>query len=217
MHASIASPPAKMENDMCDLPFSSSQAVLTLHSTLDNQIDSPLLRLPAELRNKIYEFALSGHRIGSRRQLREVASLRYTCRQIRSETAFMEFPLNTFEVLVGGDLFTEENIECHLGLHHVRVVEIDSTILVYKGWEENLKPFEVSWSELEALGRLKGLEKIQVVFSMWSYTWSTRQAIAEIKEVFELFRTTTQSIEVRGLWDWELGRSGEYTIEEGVE
>ncbi|KAA8619558.1 hypothetical protein PtrSN002B_002213 [Pyrenophora tritici-repentis] len=65
--------------------------------TIENQSKSPLLRLPAELRNQIYETAFSGGRIRVRvtnihtkdvhtQQTAGALALRATCRQIRSES-----------------------------------------------------------------------------------------------------------------------------------
>ncbi|KAF2118572.1 hypothetical protein BDV96DRAFT_679105 [Lophiotrema nucula] len=74
-----------------------------------NATASPLLRLPAELRNKILEYALGGqdvymelegvNRRGKERAFtrqRNIISLVYTSRQIYSETAFLPYSSNRF-------------------------------------------------------------------------------------------------------------------------
>ncbi|KAF2253363.1 hypothetical protein BU26DRAFT_399624, partial [Trematosphaeria pertusa] len=67
-----------------------------------NQRESPLLRLPAELRNKIYSYVLGGRlwelkdtlTAGSREK--NSMSLLRVCRQINAETASLPFELGTF-------------------------------------------------------------------------------------------------------------------------
>ncbi|KAJ4372367.1 hypothetical protein N0V83_004141 [Neocucurbitaria cava] len=92
---------------------------------LSNQKNSPLLRLPGELRNRIYEYALGGHLVepvcGLGRletvkdcQLRycpyeskketdykpwdELLALTYVCRQVNQEGRLLVFEINTFQV-----------------------------------------------------------------------------------------------------------------------
>lgn len=69
-------------------------------SSLRNAHDSPLLRLPAEIRNRIYEYALyvrtlrtsrSGHIQG----YHHLHALPHTCRQLKEETALLIFSLNS--------------------------------------------------------------------------------------------------------------------------
>lgn len=47
-----------------------------MRSTIHNQIDSPLLQLPGELRNRIYKFAISGHIV----VIKAVWTMGMTCR-----------------------------------------------------------------------------------------------------------------------------------------
>ena len=79
-----------------------------------NQKSSPFLRLPPELRNKIYEYAIGGHVIklfestkkphynmlsqadGHYTALANPAVLSKTCRQLHRETALLPYSLNTF-------------------------------------------------------------------------------------------------------------------------
>lgn len=79
---------------------------LNSHSTLLNQSHSPFLRLPAELRNKIYHHVLSGHDLwisspgggkgSSTLSFRKLIQLNRVCRQMRHETINLSFSLNRF-------------------------------------------------------------------------------------------------------------------------
>ncbi|CAN9355968.1 unnamed protein product [Alternaria alternata] len=75
----------------------------------ENQQDSPLLRLPPELRCLVFEYALGGntymiryHRTSKAVKNTTVAkhalALLSVCRQIFAETALLPFSLNTFSV-----------------------------------------------------------------------------------------------------------------------
>jgi hypothetical protein len=81
---------------------------------LQNQEASPLLQLPGEIRNKIYQYALGGHHIylnehqpsfkrliirgvdGKQTSKGDLFALGYTCRQTHSESAILLFSLNEF-------------------------------------------------------------------------------------------------------------------------
>jgi hypothetical protein len=76
---------------------------------------SALFRLPAEIRNKVYEYVLSAnsghlrfnpppnaefldpypHQYGDRISIHELSKLRYVCRQLHHETAYLEYEYNT--------------------------------------------------------------------------------------------------------------------------
>lgn len=94
------------------LSYVSYRSSLTINSTIENQRTSPLLRLPAELRNKIYEYALSGdvrvcfpgtcdecwQKIHEPppRHFGGCISLLQTCRQAYTEAKLLPFTLDTF-------------------------------------------------------------------------------------------------------------------------
>lgn len=60
---------------------------------------SPLLSLPPELRNRIYEYVLAEERdIRITPQLR-VSALLHTSRQVRAETGYMWFEVNLFRIV----------------------------------------------------------------------------------------------------------------------
>ncbi|CAO2656897.1 Nn.00g057000.m01.CDS01 [Neocucurbitaria sp. VM-36] len=108
----MAAPPTKWS---CVMPTGLSREEAD-DITLRNQTESPLLRLPGEIRNKIYDYAFSGHIIhvfgnepnhslyGSVDWLPVGYSLSMLiktttlCRQIRSETALLPFGCNKFWV-----------------------------------------------------------------------------------------------------------------------
>ncbi|KAF2707627.1 hypothetical protein K504DRAFT_383222 [Pleomassaria siparia CBS 279.74] len=79
------------------------------HSTKKNREESPLLCLPAEIRNHIFSYALGGRmwvilwrsRRSSVVKNREenCLSLLQTCRQVYAETALLPFELGTFRAL----------------------------------------------------------------------------------------------------------------------
>ncbi|CAE7000757.1 hypothetical protein CFE70_001059 [Pyrenophora teres f. teres 0-1] len=76
------------------------------HITQLNATNSPLLRLPAELRNQIYEYALGGHifyfytecsnEYPHDRFFHNDIALVYVCRQLNAETALLPYALNSF-------------------------------------------------------------------------------------------------------------------------
>lgn len=74
-----------------------------MYSTEANQRNSPLLRLPGEIRNKIYEYTFSGTSVYARnlrprrKDLRPHPSLvLLTCRQIRHEATARFYNFTTF-------------------------------------------------------------------------------------------------------------------------
>lgn len=102
-----------------------------IDSTVSNSRDSPLLRLPPELRNRIYELTLGGLRISvdemylrfhkrmprktsiqsdsstsvlPRAYSHAICLFPSTCRQIYSETATLLFELNRFYVSTSAEL-----------------------------------------------------------------------------------------------------------------
>jgi hypothetical protein len=93
-----------------------------------NRERSSLLRLPAELRNKIFILAIGGDAIYVPYTLAhrkfwplQPGALNNPCRQLRSETAFMHFHLNTY---IGRfDMFlTPKRLLQHPELHEIRQV-----------------------------------------------------------------------------------------------
>ncbi|CAN9339028.1 unnamed protein product [Alternaria sp. RS040] len=92
--------------------------------TAANQRNSPLLRLPAELRNRVYEYALGGHEIWVTTPIPETKTKIYldrwgdvpaftllkVCSQIYAEAALLPYSLNTFffNGKLSLDLFVKE-------------------------------------------------------------------------------------------------------------
>ena len=75
--------------------------MLTKDKTPALQTQSPLLKLPAELRNVIYRYSLIKQG-DARIQLRDLrpSALLYTCRQIRYEASSIYFSENNFVLTV---------------------------------------------------------------------------------------------------------------------
>lgn len=73
-----------------------------LYRSLRNQRDSPLLRLPGELRNKIYRYTLSDHlwklNVPESRHGKTFASLAQVCRQTHMEIGVLPFQLCVFRL-----------------------------------------------------------------------------------------------------------------------
>jgi hypothetical protein len=89
--------------------------LLSTYSTRQNQRESPLLKLPAELRNCIFGYALSGHeysiepKIGSFVTIEDVSktpenafALLKVSRQIYAETALLRLSLSLFSTCSAG-------------------------------------------------------------------------------------------------------------------
>ncbi|KAF2132678.1 hypothetical protein P153DRAFT_382296 [Dothidotthia symphoricarpi CBS 119687] len=108
--------------------------------TRKNQETSPLLRLPAELRNRIYELAIGGYEIHPEtcsesdtldmdcRQYNssekttmswdKLFNLSYTCCQLHAETKLLPYQLSIFQITYAGwfdywlSIISEEQLEC---------------------------------------------------------------------------------------------------------
>jgi hypothetical protein len=76
-------------------------------SAMQNQRDSPLLRMPPEIRNRIYDFALGGNtfvllkdddteKIVNKTKSKNALALLAVSRQLYAETALLPFSLNVF-------------------------------------------------------------------------------------------------------------------------
>ena len=88
-----------------------SQVADNAHSTLRNQQESPLLRLPAEIRNAIYHYALGGNNVPCHdldmfkdpvgdwtptRPVSNLTTITRACRQTHAESALLFFKINQF-------------------------------------------------------------------------------------------------------------------------
>lgn len=114
--------------------FLHATRVLTARRTLHNQNNSPLLKLPAELRNKIYHYVFSGHVISMARSPRvpkmqvylngghfrttvisqpHFLALTATCRQICNETYLVPFELSELRITAYSD-FELETVQAFL-------------------------------------------------------------------------------------------------------
>lgn len=116
---------------MCDI------IVLTFRvSTLYNQEQSPLLRLPPEIRNTIYKYVLVGctiwiippeegtYIIPRCFEVPHYAALHYTSRQLCSETGWMHISQNAVKFWPCHMTDQTRVLLCHPIMHHVTTVEI---------------------------------------------------------------------------------------------
>lgn len=145
-------------------------------STARNARDSPLLRLPAELRTHIYILAIGGYKITpaipdnddidfryspeilperpvSHPPLR-VAALNQTCRQLRHETKGLHFRLNTF---YGCDSCLDKFLDrCGAGVYSIRSIRIRMALLLWRNFKELIL----------RLARLSALETITLAYEL---------------------------------------------------
>ncbi|KAF2789250.1 hypothetical protein K505DRAFT_341422 [Melanomma pulvis-pyrius CBS 109.77] len=99
-----------------------------------NSTNSPLLRLPAELRNKIYRYALGDMRIviGSTGKSDITIGLPGTCRQIYAETGTMVYQLNVFDFVLRIDYlrdWAEHRLRSQL--EAVRAIKVNDWYIMY--------------------------------------------------------------------------------------
>jgi hypothetical protein len=83
--------------------------MLFYHSDQKNQVDSPLLRLPAELRNRIYDLALDPDSKNVRHYDHydwDRLNPSRTCRQIFTDTAAQHYNINILPLQEGLKFFT---------------------------------------------------------------------------------------------------------------
>lgn len=103
-------------------------------SAKESSTNSPLLRLPAEIREKIYHYALGDMRIpiGSTGKSKTTIGLPRTCRQIYAETGTMVYQLNVFEF--GSDYVNMSNWSDHRPrsqLEAVRAIKVDHWYIIH--------------------------------------------------------------------------------------
>ncbi len=165
---------------------------------LRNQHVSPLLRLPAEIRNKIYTLVLSGHSINLstfnpnhptytlfRKQhtrqkalLALLTALPSTCRQIRAETKPLPFSLNDFILVQGLQKRLNET-----QFHAVRTLKWSMNCLHTDILYDNYDKFTmISPGVVEhVLGMLAKMRSLQHLIVCWS-------EMIEDEEVWERLR-----------------------------
>lgn len=129
-------------------PLTMSSCTLSGHNTSRNQRESPLLRLPPELRDKIYRHALSGHKIHVRCRYRRgqrylelqqpphnLTALNGVSRQIHSETANLCVALITFagDVRVLKFFFKSFDERVAMNLSNIEVVLYGCDVFLEEG------------------------------------------------------------------------------------
>ncbi|KAF1850674.1 uncharacterized protein K460DRAFT_412336 [Cucurbitaria berberidis CBS 394.84] len=147
---------------------------------LRNQVESPFLRLPGEIRNRIYEFALTASRIQVRKRyilppnrtiylyfdtcktikmndnrpsnnVNLLLGITATCRQVHAEAALLPYTLNTFAI----DPAALGELIKILPDHAKDAIKVVRLAL---SWESLLAGYRVKG--LEHLVKLTSLEKI---------------------------------------------------------
>jgi len=172
-------------------------------STIRNQQDSPLLRLPGELRNRIYEYALGDFQIffkdrsvgrgvevyttneeADKRMIRapHFQGLTTTCRQVHAETKLLPFALNEFT----GDIFDVKPFLI-ANVHHTTWLSAIKTLQLKVYGLTGYRTYPISILKILCLvQQLNGLKKVIVehmVFKGWPSRWETHLA-AEVEGVF---------------------------------
>jgi hypothetical protein len=70
--------------------------VLTICSVRQDYEASPFLRIPGELRNRIYDYLFSGVKIRPVRKATDLINIFFVCRQLYAETALLPYRESTF-------------------------------------------------------------------------------------------------------------------------
>lgn len=157
------------------------------------QQSSPLLRLPGELRNKIYKYAIGREAIRvkcqrwiEKRFLRiKEAALSLTCKQIRSEIgAYLPYSVNTFS---GCDKCLVDPVHPALqpGLQYVGEVEMQP--LDHKVGKDMIRRVEV-------LKNLKFLKHVIIVMPGRVTEEVKNNFLVQVRQTFEGGRQTTQAV-----------------------
>ncbi|KAF2035778.1 hypothetical protein EK21DRAFT_84186 [Setomelanomma holmii] len=148
--------------------------------SLRNQAASPLLRLPAELRNKIFEHVLGGYDIFvgiwprhmERRLDRPFDSFReggshflgllQVCQQIYTEAKTLPFSLNEFSGWVGG--LTRLSFDSNLSENQINKIRVVTIRLKYCGigfYRYSQDPIDLTPSFVELLHFVQNLKKFE--------------------------------------------------------
>lgn len=166
---------------------------------LRNQEASPLLQLPGEIRNKIYQYALGGHHIyldehqpsfkrlvirradGKRISKDDLFALGYTCRQTHSESAILLFSLNEF-IGYFWSSFEIQRCEFFSPSQRNAIRNISVTICCFRHFKG---------SETIIVDKFGGLERITLVATAGQYNANLGGDAVNIdrikRELFQLF------------------------------
>jgi len=149
--------------------FSKAQLLADLHADFDNstsrnQSESPLLQLPAELRNIIYTYVLQddlwvvAYRLTKTESRGYPIALLFVCRQIHAETALLPYALNTF--LIGDISLGEDAALGFLGRRTPAQLQSMQTLyFIYDLWNFAIPPrWTVDFKFLDMLPRLRTLQ-----------------------------------------------------------
>lgn len=179
-------------------------------STYSNQRNSPLLRLPAELRNKIYLYTLTGHEISVYRTNpgtstpyfhyrpldRDASwsahpiqfSLLTTCRQLHHEVAHLRISIYSLNAFRGGNLdlrfFLKRQGAMRPMMAHVQTLHLDAPWIP----RNSAIPMEINAlfsATLELLAVLPALGKLVIIGPRRLYGHSREDVLKEMRHIFE--------------------------------
>jgi hypothetical protein len=163
-----------------------SPAALTKVTTLRNQRQSPLLRLPAELRNKVYAYVLGGREIElcgyQRCQIcnqapyrdaishypRNLLNLLHACRQCHSEARLLPFSSSTFIALPDEVNYIISRHFSHAQTHAIEAIGLQLYANIWNSYMLEHVPrqlhsiLENSLKSLERMPRLNSLSILWV-------------------------------------------------------
>ena len=157
---------------------------MTQCSARQNQRDSPLLRLPPEIRNQIFEYALGGHTIWlqdapkwrrgvKHKKTRNLLALLAVSRQAYAETAMIAFSLNTFCADYSESMATFLRDRSSTSIIRVDNIQIDCHISVYSPFYMPSSYCEAStnfWLPDWHFTGLLALKKVAFSYSVTNYT-----------------------------------------------
>jgi hypothetical protein len=109
---------------------------------------SPLLRLPAEIRNQIYEYVMCNQTIAiNARPPRSVFSLPRTCRQIYHETELLFYSGNTFQTRE--DIVLKEWLAARSARQLAAIQSVQYVFELSLDWNNSWQTWQSwSWSDL---------------------------------------------------------------------
>ncbi|KAF2270746.1 hypothetical protein CC78DRAFT_596414 [Lojkania enalia] len=142
-----------------------------------NRNESPLLRLPGELRNQIFEYVLDlGYELRTsnsyikRRGMspivhagkRNALSLLHVCRQLYDETTILPYTLNTFTFhdLYDVDLWIRKTLPCQL--ETIKSVGICASW----AWSDALNYYDL---DSQLISKLPGLRKLKISINQFAW------------------------------------------------
>ncbi|KAG9188772.1 hypothetical protein G6011_07477 [Alternaria panax] len=165
-------------------------------ATKRNTAESPLLRLPAELRNEIYKYALGRHVYpvpGDGRKNPRALNLVRVCRQIQQEAAFLPYSLSVLSSRMAihlEEFVSRLSISQRNAIETIQLSEIGYAECSYSYWNgEDVSEFFHS-------GKLNGLQTV-VIEKVCPAVWlSLEHQDQEIRKLAQVVRSWKAGITV---------------------